>query len=108
MSQFTPYGYDKIRTYFKDTFTFVGVGEGNTEHKRYSAVPSSISGNIISYTLTIDNVDGSFTGKTLNIAKVYDIGSGGTSGADATFTNFTFQSVDDVLTLTIKIEIPTV
>lgn len=106
MSQFTSFGYDKVREYVKN-FNSVGIGNETTEIKRFNNVPNTVSGNTITYVMTVDNVDGAFTNKNVNIAKIYENAQGTQAVAEATFTSFTYQSTDDTLTLTISVEVPT-
>lgn len=107
MSQFTNYGYDRVQSFVQSTFDSIGIGNGTTEFKRFDNVANTVEGHIIAYTLQVNNTDNAFTGNTVNIAKIYENNIATEHIAEATFTDFTYNSVDDLLTLTIRVEIPT-
>lgn len=108
MSQFTSYGYGKIREYVRSTFTYVGVGNGAGEVLRFNNATITINGDTVSYTFQVTNSDNTLINKTINNAKIYESSSAANVVAEVNFTDFTFESTDDVLTLTINIQLPSI
>lgn len=105
MNQFNEYGYSKVRDYVK-TFAHVGINNGATQIKRVQVSDITITGQVLTYNITFDNVDGSLTGKTVNEGHIYEDASNTNAVASVQFTDFTFESEQDTLTLTIKIQVP--
>lgn len=105
MNQFNEYGYSKVREYVK-TFVYIGLYNGATQIKRVQATDITIDGQVITYNITFDNVDGSLTSQTANQAHIYEDASNANAVASVEFTDFTFESIEDTLTLTIKIQVP--
>lgn len=108
MSQFTSYGYSKMREYVRSTFTYVGVGNGAGEVLRLNNTTITINGDTVSYTFQVTNVDNTLMNKTINNAKIYESSSAVNAVAEVNFTDFKFESTDDVLTLTINIQLPSI
>lgn len=105
MSQFTEHGYGLVRNYIK-TFTHIGLFNTTTQIKRVSDATVSVEGNTITYTVAITNSDSTLTGKTLDAAKLFESNTSNDAIAEVAFTPFTFESVDDTLTIAINIQIP--
>lgn len=110
MSQVTQYGYDKIRQHIQSSFTFVNIANADGEVKRFSnaAITYDSTDNKVVYAITVDNADGSLTDITVNQANVFEDATSTDAIAGVTFSDFKFESTEDTLTLTIKINIPTV
>lgn len=105
MNQFNEYGYDKVRDYVKG-FNYIAITNNTADVKRVLVTDVTVTGQVITYNITFDNVDGSLTGKTVQGANVYEDATNTNAVASVEFTDFTFESIEDTLTLTIKIQVP--
>ena len=106
MTQFTQHGYDKVRDYIKNTFKHISIVNDATEVTRVLTNDITVVGNEIQYKVVLENTGGTFTGNTINGANLHETMSDATPIATVTFSNFTFEAVQDTITITIKVQVP--
>lgn len=108
MTQFTDYGYSQVRNYIKTTFKTIGLYSGTTQQKVIANPTITENASTITYTVVVDNADGSLNAKAIDNAKLIQTAGSTDAVAIADFTSFTFQSTDDTLTVVINIQVPTI
>lgn len=113
MAQINNYGYEKLRQYILANWTYLEVRTPTgTVIKRFGVSDGlTITGNAttqeLEYKLVL-NGDETFLGQTVGKSVLFDVATDGTAIATEVFTSFTFESVDDQLTILHKLQVPAV
>jgi hypothetical protein len=111
MAQINNYGYEKLRSYVLANWKYLEVQDSTgIPIKRFTVVDGlTITGTSTSteleYKLVVTG-DATFLSKTVAKSVLFDIPTSGNAIATEVFTSFTFESVDDQLTIIHKLQIP--
>lgn len=111
MANINNYGYEKLRSYILANWTYLEVQtDTGVPLKRFSLADGlTVTGNAatqeIEYKIVITG-NSSFMNQKVNKSVLYDVATGGTSIATELFNEFTFESVDDQLTIIHKLQVP--
>ncbi|MGI2326418.1 hypothetical protein [Planococcus sp. YIM B11945] len=114
MAEINQYGYQKIREFVIANWKYLEVRKPDgTVLKRFGTADGLvITGNgstpTIEYKLVIKGSDALFTNQTVGKSVVFDSPTGINAIATESFTNFTFESADDELTIVHKLQVPQV
>lgn len=114
MANINQYGYEKIRSFILSNWKYLELqSPDGTPLKRFSTADGlTITGNAtaqeIEYKVIVSGADASFTGQTVGKSVLFDVATGGSAIATESFTTFTFESVDDELTVIHKLQAPQV
>lgn len=114
MANIENYGYEKIRTFVLSNWKYLQVCKPDgTILKRFSTTDGlTITGTAVNteleYKVVISGSDATFIGQSVGKSVLFDVATGGSAIATETFTTFTFESVDDSLTILHKLQIPAV
>jgi len=111
MAQINNYGYEKLREYILANWNYIEVQDSTgIAIKRFGIADGLlITGNAttqqIEYKLVITG-DATFLGQTVGKSVLLEVATNGSPIATEEFTPFTFESVDDQLTIIHKLQVP--
>lgn len=113
MANITEHAYEDLRTYVVGSWKYLDIQTPTgTSLKRYSEADGLVitgqGTQTISYTVIITGATPEFTGKTVGKSVLYKELVGGEEIATETFSDFIFQSDEDTLTITHKLNVPKV
>lgn len=114
MANINNYGYEQIRSFILSNWNYLELRTPTgTVLKRFSTADGlTITGNAttqeIEYKIVVSGLDASFTGQSVGKSVLYDVATGGSAIATESFTNFTFESEDDELTVIHKLQVPVI
>lgn len=110
MAQISTYGYSSIRQYAQTTWQYLEVQkQDGTPLKRFTlsdGLTITQVGNTIEYVIIINGNDPLFSNQTVSKSVIFDVATGGQAIAVESFTDFTFESTDDQLTIKHTIQVP--
>lgn len=113
MSAITTYGYNSIQNHIASTFTYLELqDETGTPIKRFSTadgltITNDIPSKTITYTI-ITTGDTTFLNKTVAKSVIYQTSTSTDVFATESFSQFTFESAEDELTVKHTIQVPQV
>lgn len=108
------YGYEKLRGFVLANWKYLEVqSDTGAVLKRFTVadglvITGSESSTEIEYKLVLSGADPIFTGQTVERSVLFDVATGGSSITTESFAKFTFESLDDELTLLHKLQVPQV
>ncbi|MFB5088636.1 hypothetical protein PGC35_15750 [Psychrobacillus sp. PGGUH221] len=111
MAQINNYGYGKLREYILSNWNYIEVqDESGIAVKRFGIADGlQITGNVatqeIEYKIVITG-DATFLGKTVVKSVLLEVATNGSPIATEVFAPFTFETVDDQLTIIHKLQVP--
>lgn len=114
MANINQHGYEKLRSFVIANWTYLEVRTPTgIVLKRFSTTDGLIitgtsTSTEIVYKVVISGSDATFLNQEVGQSILFDTASGGSAIATETFTTFTFESIDDELTIIHKLQVPQV
>lgn len=109
MSNITTYAYNKIQNFIAAEVTYLELQDSNGNPiKRFSTADGLTITNVgqtIEYKIVVTG-DSTFINQTVSKSVLFDSSTSTDQFATETFTSFTFESAEDELTITHKLEVP--
>ncbi|WP_342598807.1 hypothetical protein MHB48_15225 [Psychrobacillus sp. FSL H8-0483] len=111
MAQINNYGYEKLREYILSNWKYLEIQTPTSEVlKRYSTsnglvITGTSTSTELEYKLVITG-DATFLSKTVGKSVLFNVATNGSPIATEVFNPFTFETVDDQLTIIHKLQVP--